>query len=692
MHNPFKRIIIFFIVLFFTTRVFSVNFTYIPSDTIIQPIQLPTPAEMPQAIDSIFDLDDPEISLPRDTITRERVEKDEEPELPASAIPWFTEKQLQNPFSTTSQFVDTTLLGFQHYDFAAENNLFFAHKGNPGHANRSLIFEPYFGEGINFGQHQIYGSYLFSHDNLRFYRPKHVFTDLFYTVGSDREQLFFAKHAQKFNENFHASMQYRLINSTGSFSRLGARNASIYFTGDYLSEDKRYQALGSFIINRIFNHESGGLMNYRAFEENPIRDSIFLENAQSRYRDISINLRHFYRTGFFTRAREGRSSRFINFGRLNHNFAFNRTSFVFEDNNSPYPFYNFPAPHPNATLDSTVVNRIENLASWSNAPLQDETRSFPFNLTVFIKHNYINIQQPHWPEGVEYLDSLERPLFFYSKDSFSQIVQGVELESDEGRLLSMGGYYNVTLGGYNDQDIHAGAHINLGRAGQKSQLKAMLRFSSTEAPYFYSQFASNFVAWNNDFSKTQIVNLNAEFTLPGLILEGNNYLINNAVYFDKNALPVQNTSALGFFDIRLKSDIELGRFGIRNHAVFQQATTSDFESFPTLMSYHSLYMNLSLFEGSLVNQFGFDFYYNTDYYAMRYMPVTRAFYLQEDFTTKNFMLLDAFLNAKIKRTRIFLKYENILGLVLDVRQHYYIPFHPLPESMFKFGISWMFFD
>jgi hypothetical protein len=688
MHNQLVRSSIAAIVFLFTIPLFASGLRAMNNDT-IPPVEFPgLPADTPHALDTIFTLPEPKQTAPQKTDPA----KDEAKELPASAIPWFTESQLQNPFDVKPQYIDTTLLGFQHYDFGIGNNLFFAHKGNLGHANRSLIYDPEFSYGINFGQNQIYRNYIFSHENLVFYRPKHVFTDLFYVVGSDREQSFYAKHAQKLSETFHMNMQYRLINSAGSFSRLGARNSSLYLTADYLSEDKRYQALGSFIVNRIFNHESGGLINHRAFEENPIRDSIFFENAQSRYRDVSVNLRHFYRTGFFTRAREGRPSRFINFGRLNHNFTYNRTSFVFDENISPYPFYNFQVPHPNATFDSTVVHRIENLVSWSNAPLQDGTRSFPFNLTVFLKHNYISVQQPHWPDGAEYLDSLNRPVFFYSRDNFSQIVQGVKLESDEGRLLSMGGYYNITLGGYNDQDIQAGAFINLGRAGQNRHLKAMLRFASVDAPYFFNRFTSNYNQWEHNFSKTQIVNLNAEFTLPGLKLEGNNYLINNPVYFDKDILPVQNNSAMGFFDIRLKSDLELGRFGFRNHAVFQQSTTTSFESFPSLMTYHSVYMNLSLFQGSLVTQSGFDFYYNTDYYAMSYMPVTRAFYLQERGKTTNFNTLDVFLNAKIKRARIMLKYENILGLMIDTRPQYLIPFHPLPETMFKFGISWMFFN
>jgi len=644
------------------------------------------PLTQPHAIDTI-------IHLPETTEEEfiETITPPEEIELPRSVIPWFTRDQLFDPFAIQPQFVDTTLAGFQQYDFGINGNIFFAHKGNPGHANRSLVFNPDFSTGIKFGLDQIYRNYLFSHEDIRFYRPRHVFTELFFVTGADREQLFYAKHAQKLSEAFNMSFKYRIINSPGSFSRLGARNANFYFTTDYLSKNERYQALASFTVNRIFNHESGGLKNPVGFAQDQLRDSIFLENAQSRYREISINLVQFYRTGINIPERPDRPSRFINLGRLSHSFTYQRSSVVFEDQNAPYRFFDFVSPNPLSTFDSTVIHTIKNRFSYSNAPLQGEARTFPFNLTVFLQHNHYKITQPFHPEVSNGQESTEQ-VFHYSDDSFDQVVQGVELSTDEERFLSLGGYYNVTLGGYNDQDIHAGAHLNLGRAGRDGRFRGMVRFASIEPPYFFSRFTSNFVSWDRDFSKMQILNLNARFSFRNITLEANNYLINNSIFFNHQALPEQNQTAIGFFDLRAKGDIDFGRFGLRNQMVIQRATTQAFESFPTFISHHSLFMNLALFQQALVTQLGFDFYFNTDYYAMSYMPVTRSFFAQDKQRTDNFVIIDAYLNAKIKRTRLFLKYQNISGLITHSPPQYYIPFHPLPESMFKFGVSWMFYD
>lgn len=614
-------------------------------------------------------------------------------EKPLSAVPWFSEEELQNPFTLEPNYVDTTLVGFQHYDYAARGGLFYAARGNPGLAYRQLSFSPDFSPDLKTDQYKLYGDYLFRHDSLRFKRPRYVFTDLFYIMGDDREQLFYAKHAQKLHETFHLGFQYRLVNSPGTYSRHGARNANLYFTADYLSSDKRYQALASFILNRLRNQESGGLKNHTAFEENEIRDSVFMFQAESWHRDLSVNLRHFYQTGYYTEGDSVNPSRFVNLGRINHDFTYKRTAFVFEENRPPQFFYDFPRMDSLGTYDSTAVHTIKNQVSWSNFPLSSGRGSFPFNFKLFLQHSHHTIEQPYWiPEDADLFDEEGERIYYSTQENYSQWIQGAELQSDQRRFLSFGGYTNFTLGGYNDEDIHAGAFLNLGRQKSRYRLNMKLNLSSVEAPYFTNHFYGNYVRWENNFDKIQTTQLQATFTLPYLTLEGNYFLLNNMVYFDEEALPIQNSTEFGFFKFAARSFMEFGWLGMRNQAVYQYATTDNFDDFPSFMSYHSVFANFKLSNGNLINQTGIDFYYNTGYYAMSYMPVSRVFYTQDEHRMRDKLLLDVFWNAKVGNARLFVKYENILGLVFDTKPHYDIPFYPIPESMFKFGVSWMFFN
>ena len=100
--------------------------------------------------------------------------------MPRLSIPWFTEEQLQSPFDAVSNYIDTTITGFQHYDFAHKAGFFFANKGNVGHATRLLEFNPLSGHNFQLDGGGLFPGYRLTHSKLKFYRPNHVFTDVFY--------------------------------------------------------------------------------------------------------------------------------------------------------------------------------------------------------------------------------------------------------------------------------------------------------------------------------------------------------------------------------------------------------------------------------------------------------------------------------------------------------------------------------
>jgi hypothetical protein len=612
---------------------------------------------------------------------------------PRAAVPWYYEKQLQNPFTAAPNYLDTTLRGFHMYDYAAADGFLYAHKGNVGHAYRSMHFSPGFTPGLRLKEYDVYGRYLFHHDEIKFFRPSYVFTDMFYLTGSNREQLFYATHNQKFHETFHMGMHYRVINSPGHISRMGARNSNFYLNADYLSPDKRYQALGSFIINRLRNMENAGLKRPLDYEVNRDMDSVFLYRAEAWTRELSVNLHQYYQAGYFVKTEEGQEDRFINLGRLNHNFSYTRTAFVLDDKAPPYRFYPPPYLNPESTYDSTAVHRLENHLSWSNFPLTGGRGKFPLNVKLYLTHSINSVIQPMVrPQNAPERDTLNKFIHYYSRDNFNSLVQGAELQTDHTKLISMGGYANATIGGYHDKDIHTGAYLNLGKTNRNLNLHLLARYSRTEAPYFYSYMTVNAVQWENHFDKMNMANLQAKLTIPFLVLEGNYFLLDKYVYLGRDAVPVQNNNEVGLFSLGVYNDIKLGFLGLRNHILVQKASSDNFERFPLLTSYHSAYADFKLFDGALLNQMGFDFHFNTGYQAMSYMPYIRGFFIQDEHTLPDKYLLDVFWDGKISNARLFVKYQNILGLVMKNRVHYDIPFYPLPETTFKFGVSWMFFN
>jgi outer membrane receptor protein involved in Fe transport len=96
-------------------------------------------------------------------------------------------------------------------------------------------------------------------------------------------------------------------------------------------------------------------------------------------------------------------------------------------------------------------------------------------------------------------------------------------------------------------------------------------------------------------------------------------------------------------------------------------------------------------QNALTAQFGVSAFYRTKFYADAYNPAIGQFYLQRDKLIGNYPLVDVFVNLKWKKAIIFLKYEHVNQGVPN--NEYFATYrYPMNPRVFKFGISWMFYD
>ncbi len=73
------------------------------------------------------------------------------------------------------------------------------------------------------------------------------------------------------------------------------------------------------------------------------------------------------------------------------------------------------------------------------------------------------------------------------------------------------------------------------------------------------------------------------------------------------------------------------------------------------------------------------------------MPATSQFYLQDNKKYGNYLLLDFFINLKVKDVRLFFKVEHLNDGLMDVN-YIQTPNYPNSGRAFKFGVSWTFYD
>ncbi len=622
-------------------------------------------------------------------------------------VPWFTKEQLTSPFKVKPQYIDTTLTALQLYDYAYKNDAFFlANKGNVGHVNRNLYFDPDVNNVFSLFSDDYWSRYILSHSDLKFIRPIHVYSELNYVIGSEREQLFYAKHSQKINENSFMGFCYRVISSPGAYTRLGSRNNNLYGLYDYISNNEKYHLITTVNYSNIMNQESGGLIDHVAFEEDEVREDVFLFNAEFRKTDLEIVVNNFYRIGFDVSSKtenenerindtinnEQNSSneiRRVNLGRIGHEFSFHRQSFVFEDRDAVYPFFDTDPHNESNTFDSTYVQVISNEIFWSNFPEKGGKFTFPLNFKIFLKHQYINLKFPLFSNSLKTNNEEHYPV---NKMYYNQYTPGIELKSDHNRFLSFSGLARYTIGGYNSNDFLISGGVSLGRLNTSHYLQLNAYYREREVPYFFNYYNGNYHGWNNDFNKNRIANASVRYNYSGFNLTANYYILNNMVFMNEDIEPEQNPSTLSAFNFRAGTDHSFAGIGLRNDIVYQAIPVSGFEDFPSFMSYHSLFYGGSLFDDALFYQIGIDLNYNAPYYPSAYMPTVLQFYKQSEYRSQHNFLVDVFLNVKISHARIFLKYQNLGGFVYQEKPVYHIPYYPVPEAMFKFGVSWMFFN
>lgn len=73
------------------------------------------------------------------------------------------------------------------------------------------------------------------------------------------------------------------------------------------------------------------------------------------------------------------------------------------------------------------------------------------------------------------------------------------------------------------------------------------------------------------------------------------------------------------------------------------------------------------------------------------MPSVSTYFRQQSGLTGNYPYLSAFINFKLKRTRIFLMLDHF-NSGLTGYDYFMVPTYPMTIRMFRYGLAWTFYD
>jgi len=230
-----------------------------------------------------------------------------------------------------------------------------------------------------------------------------------------------------------------------------------------------------------------------------------------------------------------------------------------------------------------------------------------------------------------------------------------------------------------------------------SELSIRGSIRNEKPAYWLNHFSSNNFKWENDFAFENETRIRAIYNQPGrsLHVTAGLSLLGNYVFFDSLALPSQAVSPFFLLSASVNKEFNLWKIRFRNYLTIQQSGNKEALPLPLVSLRNSTYFDHNFYfpwtKGNLYIHLGFDLYYHTLYYAPAYMPATTMFYQQKERKIGNYPFIDVFLNMKVKRTRIFLKFEHVASGLMGY-DFFTLLHYPMNQRVFKAGFSWTFYD
>ena len=256
--------------------------------------------------------------------------------------------------------------------------------------------------------------------------------------------------------------------------------------------------------------------------------------------------------------------------------------------------------------------------------------------------------------------------------------------------------------------IDATADVNFPLWGDTVTLMARGFFKRTNPTFYYRHYHARHFWWDNDnLDKILHSRIEGQFhysktktTLRVAVDEIQNYTYMAMGYNiadDKrtsNTIDVrQKGGSLSLITLALGQNFKLGPLNWENIITYQKSTDNDVLPVPDLNIYTNLYLRFKIAR-VLKCDFGADGRFFTKYYAPDYSPALGQYAVQTgDNRTKvgEYPVVNVYANFHLKQTRFFVMMSHV-NAGSGSRDYFFTPHYPLNQRIFRFGVSWNFYN
>jgi len=580
-------------------------------------------------------------------------------------------------------FIDTAFTDLRYY--RQWNNAYRENYGqitltNIGGARNNVTFAERESIWQNFN-HGPYAAYFDHRHSVPYYDVKSAYAEGKYWDGYDRGQVFKFIFTQNINPHWNFLTQIQRLNSLGLYNHNQNLQTRLLFSTRYAKPNGKYEAHFYALSENLEVDEFGGLAS----------DSAFLNNEQPDRLLMNVNLRNNTTT--------------------DGDFRQMRNSELYLD------------------------QRVNFLQLWADTAAPDSVEK----PALYLGHTF-SLQNMDTRYVGDAQGNTLYTNFFNSRGAFTDSVHFRDVENtiylrteigQRSRLTLQGGLrhlyteYGGAAFSFSGNNVGVNAHlrgtlrerISLQAQGDwilagplsgaldlrgTGQLKLTQGLSATgryrlqrRKPDFYSQyFDGNSFRWqrNFEFITSNTLQYGLAWGEENRLLISN-HLITNQVYYDNEGLPAQTVQEILYLTVDGRQNFTFWNWlHLDQRITYQNAAQgAAFLPLPEWVARQSTYADFALFQRALLGIIGFEINYFSRFASPSYNPGTGRFFLAQERAIGDFPVLDVFAQFKIKKGKIFFKYEHANQGLLGY-DTFAAPGYPIPDAVFRVGLMWRFFE
>ena len=395
---------------------------------------------------------------------------------------------------------------------------------------------------------------------------------------------------------------------------------------------------------------------------------------------------------------------------LIHTLDLNNYNRVYQAYSSPVNYYAdtfYDMNDENLFSSDSIFDRTKYFSvknTFAVALLEGFNKYMKAGLKVFISHEYRKYQMP---------DLLENATAYYMNQWTEQNVNiGGQILKRQGNTLHFNLAAELGLTGHDKGKVVVDfdTDLNFRLFGDTLQLAAKAGFYRKPPTFFQETYHSKHFWWNEDlknetrarvegilsYQKTNTRLRVAVDEIKDYTYFGMSYDVAAETYNRTNltAKVYQESSSINVVTAQLFQHFRLGVLNWENVVTYQNSSNKEVLPLPSLNIFSNLYLGFKIARVLDVELGGCCTYF-TKYDAPDFVPMLNQFAVQRNADSRvelgGYPFVDVYANMNLKRVRFYVAMSHI-NAGSGTRNQFLTPHYPTNNRLFRFGVSWNFFN